>query len=383
MEDLKDFLDKFASFKKERMQERKRLGKNDYNPLLKVLLAHDEVNLHSGILNSLLDPSENHEQGKLFLDLFLEKIGLKEWFGESGDVEVLKEHENIDIYIHNGTKYIILENKIGAGDQNEQIARYIDTLNNGEKKDIAVIYLTKYGDRGPSKKSLDEWEIENTKNELFLKKGDDKVLYRQISYEVEILNWLQECQERVKNICSLSQAIEFYKDVIKTLINKKESDMDIVNFLKDEKKENYCELVLEICKKKDDIFKQCLVEICKSLNFENWEIKYDTRVPHMPFIFKPTTNDDDYYFAFAWHDKGYNSESFSVRFFKENNEQILKKALNNDDLGALPKSNFWNYASLTLSDFSCEKIKKFIEGNKDKIKELNEKLSKVKNNEHS
>ncbi|EAK6286264.1 hypothetical protein CK568_01100 [Campylobacter lari] len=390
MEDLKDFLDKFASFKKERMQERKRLGKNDYNPLLKVLPAHDEVNLHSGILNSLLDPSEIHEQGRLFLDLFLEKIGLKEWFGESDDVKVLKEYKNIDIYIHNGIKHIILENKIWASDQYEQISRYIDILNQQgvsykdieNIENIAVIYLTLDG-RKPSKKSLDEWEIENTKNELFLKKDDDKVLYRQISYEVEILNWLQECQERVKNICSLSQAIEFYKDVIKTLINKKESDMDIVNFLKDEKKESYCELVLEICKKKDDIFKQCLVEICKSLNFENWEIKYDTRVPHMPFIFKPTTNDDDYYFAFAWHDKGYNSESFSVRFFKENNEQILKKALNNDDLGALPKSNFWNYASLTLLDFSCEKIKKFIEDNKEKIKELNEKLNGVKNNENS
>ncbi|EAJ5680976.1 hypothetical protein BXA13_01435 [Campylobacter lari] len=390
MEDLKDFLDKFASFKKERMQERKRLGKNDYNPLLKVLPAHDEVNLHSGILNSLLDPSEIHEQGRLFLDLFLEKIGLKEWFGESDDVKVLKEYKNIDIYIHNGIKHIILENKIWASDQYEQISRYIDILNQQgvsykdieNIENIAVIYLTLDG-RKPSKKSLDEWEIENTKNELFLKKDDDKVLYRQISYEVEILNWLQECQERVKNICSLSQAIEFYKDVIKTLINKKESDMDIVNFLKDEKKESYCELVLEICKKKDDIFKQCLVEICKSLNFENWEIKYDTRVPHMPFIFKPTTNDDDYYFAFAWHDKGYNSESFSVRFFKENNEQILKKALNNDDLGALPKSNFWNYASLTLPDFSCEKIKKFIEDNKEKIKELNEKLNGVKNNENT
>ncbi|WP_257938429.1 PD-(D/E)XK nuclease family protein [Campylobacter lari] len=391
MEDLKDFLDKFASFKKERMQERKRLGKNDYNPLLKVLPAHDEVNLHSGILKSLLNPSENHEQVRLFLDLFLEKIGLKEWFRESDDVKVLKEYKNIDIYIHNGIKHIILENKIWASDQYEQISRYIDILNQQgvsykdieNIENIAVIFLTPYGDRGPSKKSLDEWEIENTKNGLFLKKGDDKVLYRQISYEVEILNWLQECQERVKNICSLSQAIEFYKDVIKTLINKKESDMDIVNFLKDEKKENYCELVLEICKKKDDIFKQCLVEICKSLNFENWEIKYDTRVPHMPFIFKPTTNDDDYYFAFAWHDKGCNSESFSVRFFKENNEQILKKALNNDDLGALPKSNFWNYASLTLPDFSCEKIKKFIEDNKEKIKELNEKLNGVKNNENT
>ncbi|MCR6577868.1 PD-(D/E)XK nuclease family protein [Campylobacter insulaenigrae] len=388
MQNLKDFLDNFASFKEKRMQERKRLGKNDYNPLLKVLHAHDEVNLHSKILESLLNPSENHEQGRLFLDLFLNEIKLKDWFGES-DVKVSKEYKNIDIYIHNDTKHIILENKIWAKDQNEQISRYIDTLIEEENvsykdienieniENIAVIYLTPYGDRDPSENSLNGWNIEE--NKLFLKKDNNKVLYGQISYEEEILKWLQECQEKVKNLCNLNQAIEFYKDVIKTLINKKESDMDIVNFLKNEKNENYCELVLEIYKKKDDAIKQCLVEICESLNFENWDYG---AADHIPFIFKPKDH-GDYYFAFAWHDKGYDYESFSVRFFGEEDKNIRGKLLNEYEIKTLPKSNFWNCASLTLSDFSYEKIKKFIEENKEKIKELNEKLSKVKSNENS
>ncbi|ACM64210.1 PDDEXK-like family protein [Campylobacter lari] len=389
MEDLKDFLDKFASFKKERMQERKRLGKNDYNPLLKVLPAHDEVNLHSGILNSLLDPSENHEQGKLFLDLFLEKIGLKEWFGESGDVEVLKEHENIDIYIHNGTKHIILENKIWAKDQNEQIARYIDTLNNGEKKDIAVIYLTPYGDRDPSENSLNGWNIENVENELFLKRGDDKVLYRQISYEKEILTWLKKSQEKVKNFCNLNQTIEFYKDAINNVIG---NGSDIISFLQKESKVGFEQLFKDLVNNKskllpkismyerDYIINKFLEETCKV--FDN-DFSIDNGSSYIQFILKPKNlSNNDVYFAFAWFDttNSKNWKNFGIRLIGDisqgDREKIQEK---------IPEFNGY-----TLSDYivfdknpTAGAILKFIEENKEKIKELNEKLNGVKNNENS
>lgn len=62
---MEKFLKEFIEFKEN--------NKTEYNPLLKVLPAYDEVNLHSGILKSLLDPSENHNQGKLFLDSLLKK----------------------------------------------------------------------------------------------------------------------------------------------------------------------------------------------------------------------------------------------------------------------------------------------------------------------
>ncbi|HEC1758225.1 TPA: PD-(D/E)XK nuclease family protein [Campylobacter lari] len=388
---MENFLEQFKEFKEK--------NKSNYNPLLKVLPAHDEVNLHSGILKSLLDPSENHEQGRLFLDLFLNEIGLKDWFRESDDVKVLKEYKNIDIYIHNGTKHIILENKIWAKDQHQQIARYIDTLNQQgvsykdieNIENIAVIYLT-LDDRKPSKKSLDEWEIENTKNELFLKRGNDKVLYRQISYEEEILTWLKKSQEKVKNLCSLSQAIEFYKDAINNVIG---NGSDIISFLK-EKSKNFDSKLLELLfqdliskeskllpkismYERDYIINKFLEETCKDFN----DFSIDNGSSYIQFILKPENlSNNDVYFAFAWFDttNSKNWKNFGIRLIGDisqgDREKIQEK---------IPKFNGYTLSNYIVFDekSTAETIRDFIKKNKEKIKELNEKLNGVKNNENT
>lgn len=388
---MENFLEQFKEFKEK--------NKSNYNPLLKVLPAHDEVNLHSGILKSLLDPSENHEQGRLFLDLFLNEIGLKDWFRESDDVKVLKEYKNIDIYIHNGTKHIILENKIWAKDQHQQIARYIDTLNQQgvsykdieNIENIAVIYLTLDG-RKPSKKSLDEWEIENTKNELFLKRGNDKVLYRQISYEEEILTWLKKSQEKVKNLCSLSQAIEFYKDAINNVIG---NGSDIISFLK-EKSKNFDSKLLELLfqdliskeskllpkismYERDYIINKFLEETCKDFN----DFSIDNGSSYIQFILKPENlSNNDVYFAFAWFDttNSKNWKNFGIRLIGDisqgDREKIQEK---------IPKFNGYTLSNYIVFDekSTAETIRDFIKKNKEKIKELNEKLNGVKNNENT
>ncbi|HEC1790034.1 TPA: PD-(D/E)XK nuclease family protein, partial [Campylobacter lari] len=319
---MENFLEQFMEFKEK--------NKSNYNPLLKVLPAHDEVNLHSGILKSLLNPSENHKQGRLFLDLFLKEIRLKDWFGESGDVKVLKEYKNIDIYIHNGTKHIILENKIWAKDQDKQISRYIEILNKEENvsykdikniENIAVIYLTPYGDRDPSENSLNGWNIENVENELFLKRGNDKVLYRQISYEEEILTWLKKSQEKVKNFCNLNQTIEFYKDAINNVIGK---GSDIISFLQKESKVGFEQLFKDLVNNKskllpkismyerDYIINKFLEETCKEFN----DFSIDNGTNYIQFILKPKKlSNNDVYFAFAWFDttNSKNWKNFGIR----------------------------------------------------------------------
>ncbi|EAK0440621.1 PD-(D/E)XK nuclease family protein [Campylobacter lari] len=383
---MEKFLEQFKEFKEK--------NKSNYNPLLKVLPAHDEVNLHSGILKSLLDPSENHKQGRLFLDLFLKEIKLEGW----DNVKVLKEYKNIDIYIHNGTKHIILENKIWAKDQNEQIARYIDTLIEEENvsykdikniENIAVIYLTPYGDRDPSENSLNGWNIENVENELFLKRGNDKVLYRQISYEKEILTWLKKSQEKVKNFCNLNQTIEFYKDAINNVIG---NGSDIISFLQKESKVGFEQLFKDLVNNKskllpkismyerDYIINKFLEETCKV--FDN-DFSIDNGSSYIQFILKPKNlSNNDVYFAFAWFDttNSKNWKNFGIRLIgdisKEDRERIQEK---------IPEFNGY-----TLSDYivfdknpTAGAILKFIEENKEKIKELNEKLNGVKNNENS
>ena len=86
----------------------------------------NEVKLHSALICGFLDPLSNHYQGDVFLETFLECVGLK-------------EYKNIDIYITNGERHIIIENKIWADDQPQQIQRYIEKIAKKQSKDFNKI----------------------------------------------------------------------------------------------------------------------------------------------------------------------------------------------------------------------------------------------------
>ncbi|WP_297809534.1 PD-(D/E)XK nuclease family protein [uncultured Helicobacter sp.] len=230
--DLSLFCDDFWEFLLQ-IQERKKRGHNDYNPLLCVQKMHDEVRMHSGMIYSLLDVRGLHYQENLFLDLFLDEMNLKEWFGNSKNVYVKKEYKNIDIFISNGKKHIILENKIWAGDQQGQIARYIQKIEQEyeitQADDIVVIYLTLYGD-APSDFSLNnngkKWEIQDD----VLVCNKKRILYRQIAYGKEIMQWLENAKYEVCNIKNLDSALGFYIDVLQQLLQTKGNTMSVKGF---------------------------------------------------------------------------------------------------------------------------------------------------------
>jgi len=114
--------------------------------------------------------------------------------------------------------------KIYAGDQDKQIYDYYNFLNNKVEKinsqKVMIYYLTLDG-KEPSKESLD---------------GLDKHYYQNISFEKEILQWLEKCQYEVQNITNLNEAIKQYTDVVKMVTNKYEGKvMGLKQFLlKDE-----------------------------------------------------------------------------------------------------------------------------------------------------
>lgn len=105
----------------------------DYNPLAIVQSPTSEVKMHSAILHSLLevqDKQGSHYKKDLFLRLFLERLNLKEWFGDTQNAQVLRKYQHIDIYITNDARHIIVENKIYADDAQNQLARYIKAIHN-------------------------------------------------------------------------------------------------------------------------------------------------------------------------------------------------------------------------------------------------------------
>jgi hypothetical protein len=202
------------------------LIKNKYDEIAKITgenfnvfkilgLTTNEVRTHSAFLSELLNPKGNHGQGDLFLKLFLTQFEL-EFETKNAIVEIEKhtgfineeytEGGYIDIIISNGKKAIIIENKIYAGDQSNQLVRYsnytkkIYGLNN-----FHLLYLTLNG-KDASHES---------KGQLVLNSD-----YHLISYENDILDWLELCKKESVSLPILRETILQYINLIKYLTNQ-------------------------------------------------------------------------------------------------------------------------------------------------------------------
>ena len=200
------------------------MGKHDYNIFTLFHNFSDEVNLHSNFIASLLDPNGDHYKNDLFLKLFLETCGIDDFSIDTSRATVFKEFKHIDIYISDGKKHIILENKVYAKDQPTQIARYIEAIKKEgaeerdvEDEDICVLYLHPDGEL-PKENSLGGYKLnkDNTK----LEKDGSSINFKVISYGKEILEWIDKCKNEVSNITDLNVFLSQYKDVIEMIYDR-------------------------------------------------------------------------------------------------------------------------------------------------------------------
>ena len=195
------------------------MGKHDYNIFTLFHNFSDEVNLHSNFIASLLDPNGDHYKGDLFLKLFLETCGIDDFSIDTSTATVFKEFKHIDIYISDGKKHIILENKVYAKDQPTQIARYIEAIKKegAEDEDIYVLYLHPDGEL-PKENSLGGYKL--NQNNTKLEKDGSSINFKVISYGKEILEWIDKCKNEVSNITDLNVFLSQYKDVIEMIYNR-------------------------------------------------------------------------------------------------------------------------------------------------------------------
>lgn len=207
----KEFCDLFGFIENivKRQELQKLRGLNDYNMVNAVRKANLEVGMHSNVLYSLLDPNGLHYQGELFLSLFIDKVlGINpSEFGELIEVfaeESTAENRRIDFTIKSSLYYICIEMKVNANDQKDQIKDYYEYLIEEAKRDnnqnVKVYYLTKYGSP-PSPDST----------------GKKVLDLRLISFEKDIINWINACQYEVRNIGNLNFSFENYKDIVKKI----------------------------------------------------------------------------------------------------------------------------------------------------------------------
>ena len=241
------------------------MGKHDYNIFTLFHDFSDEVNLHSNFIASLLDPNGDHYKSDLFLKLFLETCGIDDFSIDTSRATVFKEFKHIDIYISDGKKHIILENKVYAKDQPTQIARYIKAIQNKgaeerdvEDEDICVLYLHPDG-KLPDNQSFGDYHAR-------LLGENPSIKFKVISYDNEILSWIDRCKNEVSNITDLNVFLSQYKDVIEMIYDryKRIDEMETAKFV-EIFKENYT-AVSEIANNYQEMRKKIIDEFFEKLS---------------------------------------------------------------------------------------------------------------------
>lgn len=220
MEDLLKQICKIS----EKYINRELLSGEYYNIFQVIDMTSNETGVHSAFIADLLNPKGRHRMGYVFLKLFLEMDVFKDMNFESANAIVEREKYigevtdetggRIDIHIMDSSgKCIIIENKIYASDQDNQIRRYYNYAES-LKTEYRLIYLSLFGDVHDEDKTTG-----NDKNKKQLVQG---VNYHILSYEKDILQWLEKCRSKdeVSGRPMIREAINHYINLVKYLTNQ-------------------------------------------------------------------------------------------------------------------------------------------------------------------
>ena len=208
-------------------EEIARLTGENFNVFKILNLSTSEVRTHSAFLAELLNPNGSHNQGAIYLQLFIDKMNsylpdnnkVHGFVCDKAEVFVEKrigtinenktEGGNIDILIKDINGYeIVIENKINAGDQENQLIRYWNYI---KEKNGILLYL-----------NLDSHEASGYSTEdknvnISLQNNRD---YFVISYSDFIIEWLEECQNKSASLPIIRETIQQYIYLLKSLTGK-------------------------------------------------------------------------------------------------------------------------------------------------------------------
>ena len=157
-------------------------------------------NTHSSIISEFLNTNGTHGLKSKFFECFLETVNKEldfasfnatntriktEYSTSEGRIDILIEDDN--------SRAIIIENKIYAEDQSEQLKRYRNYAERTYKNGYRILYLTLWGDKASDQSG----------------KG---VTYSTISYRTHIIKWLEKC-------VSISSRFPFVRETLIQYIN--------------------------------------------------------------------------------------------------------------------------------------------------------------------
>ena len=262
-----------------------------FNLLINTGLGRSEK-LHSNLISDFL------KLNKRYLELFLEQIGLEPGFIEFNDAKISRELPAggfVDIFIRDKNKIVIIENKVDDRGKSGQLHKYCEALQK-EFDDITPYYLTKYGELPPN---------------------DRDCKYKCLSYEKDIVKWLEKCIKETTNPADnrIKVSLEIYVELVRNVINRDKYMEEVLDYLKKDPKKmslainiyktlngrNFFEDT-EFCEKIKKMFIECLDRNVIGHN-NKWDevdkngryldLEYD-RKPIGGFYFYPLNNKEIY-----------------------------------------------------------------------------------------
>lgn len=207
---------------KPRLDEINRFEAEYFNIFNILKLDYAEVRVHTPFIANLLNPRGTHAQGDLFYKAFIEMVLPDETFKDYDPAKIAIKDEHsfddgqIDIFVEHccsrNPYAIVIENKINAGDQKDQLKRYkkhLDSLASIKQQAKRLIYLKPLHTL-PSEYSVDVETLAEWTSADFIKI---------ISYKVEIIEWLVACLKQVR-APKVKIIIEQYLQTIKTICHE-------------------------------------------------------------------------------------------------------------------------------------------------------------------
>jgi len=223
---------------------------NSFNVFSVLNMERSEVQTHSALLYELLNIKGSHHQGDAYLKIFLNDV-LEIRDFDLDKVIVERERSinylgRIDMVIENPEYMFIIEMKIDAEDQENQLKRY-NTYGIRSGKKYMIYYLT-----------LSGYEASEYST------GNAEIDYKCISFEKDILNWINKCIRAGKTplLPSIRETLTQYSKLIEKITNQVDGGvkMEIKNLLL---KGNNLELAEKLVK---------VIPVCKAeIEYRFWK----------------------------------------------------------------------------------------------------------------
>ncbi len=205
----------------ETIEELEKHKGNKFNVFSILKMERLEVKTHSAFLYELINPKGTHYQDDTYLKIFVDEVlEIKDFDFENvkvGRETLANDARRIDFTIENKDCYIAIEMKIDATDQDNQLNDYFEYAIKQNKKFTKIYYLTLDGKDASENSFKDKKTID----------------YEKISFQFDILNFIEKSIEKSANLPIIRESLIQYKNLILKITNQitQELQMESIKFI--------------------------------------------------------------------------------------------------------------------------------------------------------